>query len=286
MIRGAIGSSLKKICCNMHDSQCESCLISSACKYTHLFISKKIHNNIQSLPTVFSIIPSLVLKTDYSKGDMLEFQLSLFSYGADYAPYFVQSIIFAGKTGFGKRINGLAHGRFILQDVLCSGQSVYNAEEQKLLQCQTEDLFWPDWQKEPQTPCISSVTVLFSTPCRFKKDNHFSAELPFSELMLLIVRRMRSLWLLDGLNCKINDYNEFLSQASAVKMTNSNLTWKDWTRWSNRQQSSMKFGGLVGSITYENVPASFLPFLELGEKLQVGKQTSFGLGRYALSVRS
>ena len=104
--------------------------------------------------------------------------------------------------------------------------------------------------------------------------------------MLLIVRRMRSLWLLDGLNCKINDYNEFLSQASAVKMTNSNLTWKDWTRWSNRQRSSMKFGGLVGSITYENVPASFLPFLELGEKLQVGKQTSFGLGRYALSVRS
>ncbi len=44
----------------------------------------------------------------------------------------------------------------------------------------------------------------------------------------------------------------------------------------------MKFGGLLGSISYEGDLAPFMPYLALGEWLHVGGKTSFGLGRYRI----
>ena len=40
----------------------------------------------------------------------------------------------------------------------------------------------------------------------------------------------------------------------------------------------MKLGGLSGSVRYYGELAAFLPFFTLAEQLNIGKQTSFGLG--------
>ena len=40
----------------------------------------------------------------------------------------------------------------------------------------------------------------------------------------------------------------------------------------------MQLGGLTGSIRYYGELAAFLPFFSLAEQLNIGKQTSFGLG--------
>ncbi|HHY33792.1 MAG TPA: CRISPR system precrRNA processing endoribonuclease RAMP protein Cas6, partial [Firmicutes bacterium] len=55
-----------------------------------------------------------------------------------------------------------------------------------------------------------------------------------------------------------------------------------WERYSSRQDTRMKLGGLVGTATYEFHDASlaefFLPWLVLGEYIHVGKGCTFGLG--------
>ena len=40
----------------------------------------------------------------------------------------------------------------------------------------------------------------------------------------------------------------------------------------------MLMGGMVGSVTYENVSDEFLSLLRFCEEVHLGKQTAFGLG--------
>ena len=44
------------------------------------------------------------------------------------------------------------------------------------------------------------------------------------------------------------------------------------------------FGGLVGTSSYADVPGYFRPIIELAEKLHIGKQTTFGLGKFHAST--
>jgi hypothetical protein len=64
---------------------------------------------------------------------------------------------------------------------------------------------------------------------------------------------------------------------------NSLRRW-DWERYSSRQKTRMKMGGLMGEITYGGPVAAFEPFLRAGEILHVGKGTSFGLGKYEIET--
>jgi hypothetical protein len=75
------------------------------------------------------------------------------------------------------------------------------------------------------------------------------------------------------------------SEADGVAVTSSTLQWRDWKRYSSRQQTSMKLGGLVGTVTYAGDLTPFLPLLLAGEVLHAGKATAFGLGKYHMKRR-
>jgi CRISPR/Cas system endoribonuclease Cas6 (RAMP superfamily) len=76
-------------------------------------------------------------------------------------------------------------------------------------------------------------------------------------------------------------YKEIIDQAATqVKLVKSNTSWYDWERYSNRQQQRMNMGGIVGELVYEGELAPFLPLLRLGMYTHIGKNTTFGLGKY------
>ena len=60
------------------------------------------------------------------------------------------------------------------------------------------------------------------------------------------------------------------------------LRWHDWSRYSSRQQREMTLGGAIGTWTLEGELAPLLPWLQLGERLHVGKNTTLGMGGYTL----
>jgi len=64
----------------------------------------------------------------------------------------------------------------------------------------------------------------------------------------------------------------------------SQLTWVDWSRYSNRQHQKMTLGGLMGKIILTGELAPFVPMLYLGQWLHFGKNATFGMGRYQLAL--
>jgi CRISPR/Cas system endoribonuclease Cas6 (RAMP superfamily) len=60
------------------------------------------------------------------------------------------------------------------------------------------------------------------------------------------------------------------------------FSWCQWDRYSNRQQQKMTMGGVLGHLTLTGELAPFLPLLHLGQWLHVGNKTTFGMGQYGI----
>ncbi|MCM8786423.1 MAG: CRISPR system precrRNA processing endoribonuclease RAMP protein Cas6, partial [Candidatus Omnitrophica bacterium] len=80
----------------------------------------------------------------------------------------------------------------------------------------------------------------------------------------------------------VENFTQLLEKANSVYTIHSKLTWHDWQRFSLRQKTFMKLGGFTGTITYKGNLKDFLPFIKIGEIIHIGKNTSFGLGKYLI----
>lgn len=278
MLRGALGTFLKKTCCTVSRNTCQDCMLALHCAFPPLFIGKEADGGERAvmLPPPYCIEPGDTGKTFYETGERFSFNLTLFSYAVDYLPFFVHAVTLAGQHGMGKKTDTL-HGTFELEQVFHNAQPIFNREKQKITLPAGEDLALPVWDPAPAEKGI--LHVYLKTPCRFKADNRFSVDLSFRRMFNLIIRRIRALWALDGENILLEDFSSMQDRANAVEILQNSLYWKDWTRYSSRQKSSMQLGGLQGSIRYYGDISAFLPFFTLAETLHIGKQTSFGLGQ-------
>jgi hypothetical protein len=130
---------------------------------------------------------------------------------------------------------------------------------------------------------VDKIAIHFLTPFRFKTQNRFGAPLTFNVFMRNIFRRIELLSVHSPLNEPI-DHKRLLELAESVKIEGANLRWHDWQRYSQRQDTAMKLGGVVGKIAFCGNLYEFLPFLTLCEYLNVGKGGTFGLGKYKMLV--
>ena len=68
------------------------------------------------------------------------------------------------------------------------------------------------------------------------------------------------------------------------QLLDSPVYFEDWLRYSGSRKELLPFGGLLGEICYQGDIYKALAWLEVGELLQIGGKTTFGLGSYRLLV--
>jgi CRISPR/Cas system endoribonuclease Cas6 (RAMP superfamily) len=117
------------------------------------------------------------------------------------------------------------------------------------------------------------------TPLRLKFDNRLQAELPFHVLVRAMLRRMSSLMNAFAGGEPNLDYRGLVKKAESIEIKENNLSWYDWQRYSFRQDKKMLMGGMTGNVIYSGDISEFLPLIAFCEKVHLGKQTTFGLGK-------
>jgi len=278
--RGAFGVALKKVVCAVREKDCSFCLLKERCIYARIFEAKAgtggPHSRIAAPPHPYLIEPPLAATVNYAAGDEFNFNLLLFGEANDFLPYFVYAFESMGEQGIGKKM-GEHRARFILKDVEMNGTAIYNAARRKLAPLKVENLTLC-----PVAPSGSAgrLTLTFQTPLRLKSDNRFAEELTFELLVRAMLRRISSLFSSYGNGEPALDYRGLVANARQVSSSEKDLNWIDWERYSARQDKMLMMGGIMGSITFQGVPAEYLPLFELCKTLHIGKQTSFGLGLY------
>ena len=287
--RGVFGTALKRVVCALRFQECGNCLLRNKCVYSLAFETPRNDKTDQdsgrvaSPPHPYVIEPSCSTNTHYDAGDPFEFALILFGQINDYLPYFIYAIEQMGTIGIGKKIDGNRAG-FTLENIVADDlQPIYSRHDRKV---RSGDFSWNIHLQDVSHDAdgdVQGLMIDIETPLRLKFRNKLEANLPFHVLIRAALRRISSLYNYYGNGEPALNYKDLVNRAAEIAIEQSSTGWVDWKRYSNRQEQSMLMGGITGTVTYAGNLAEFLPLLRLCEKFHLGKQTTFGLGKFTLS---
>jgi CRISPR/Cas system endoribonuclease Cas6 (RAMP superfamily) len=295
VFRGAFGNAFRRLVCLAPKADCRSCDLRQRCLYVAIFEPPASPGyrdaaKFSQAPRPYVINPPLTSRQSFRPGEPLEFDLALMGPAIEALPYFIYIFMEMGRQGLGRE-----RGKYeLLQvDVLHNGASfpVYQASTRTLAAFVPESgpLAIPGYNR------ITSVIMQFLTPLRLKEKGDLVTRLTFPLFFNSLAQRLKLMLDFYGGNgahapnskAEITPVFPNLGllavQAAEIKVVKNDLHWFDWERYSRRQNTTMKFGGLMGRIIFSGELRPFLPYLRLGQAVNVGQATTFGLGRYELA---
>lgn len=288
MLRGAFGHALRKTVCAMdRDVTCADCMLKAQCAYTRLFETfitgepPRFLRGLDTAPRPF-VFECADLQQEFVPGSPLEFDLILLGSAIDFVPYIVFSVLQMCQTGLGPDRN-----RFELSQVDCFQPESENDDGwSQLYDAATQCLvFSPQPTKLAQNPPMTDDQCLmtklcFVTPTRLKFKGKYKLDFTFRDLVFKLIRRILELTYFYMPDEEINwEFHDLLVAASEVQITERNLRWSDWHRYSNRQQTKIDMSGFVGEMVLSGDLTPFMDLLRYCEVVHVGKGAVFGLGR-------
>lgn len=298
---GVLGRALSDVRYSDRREACSQCACRPECRYANLysylfetpadhpFVSQAgslIRKNQKEYPKPVILDPPR--GGAYPEGDQLMLQMTLIGKAIECLPFAVCALRLFSQARFGPSKECL------MLDSVMDGVDSENHVETLIYNGKTDTYIGPGsvcdlnriteetYGNLDTANAASSIHIRFLTPFRFMENNRLGASLDFKVFMARILDRIELLSVHSPLTGPI-DKNAILDAAAQVKTEkpeNLNLHWHDWERYSSRQNKRMKFGGYLGDIVFSGNLIPFLPYIKLGEFLHVGKQSTFGLGKY------
>ncbi|MEW6399396.1 MAG: CRISPR system precrRNA processing endoribonuclease RAMP protein Cas6 [Bacillota bacterium] len=293
VLRGALGTALKRVSCSLRDGDCPDCVLRPSCPYGVIFESgpgpdAERLRNFEQVARPFVLRPPSDHRTVVDAGQDLEFTLMLVGRAIEYLPYFIVVFRELGQEGIGlwsggkrgraflRRVNGVhpVDGR---EERVFDGGSgrVYNAD----VVVRGEDL--EEWARGLPRRALE---VEFLTMTRLQHEGQLVRVPEFHVLVRALLRRLSTLaYFYHGVEVDL-DFRGMISRAEGVVTEPLTLRWEGWQRYSARQKAAMDLGGLAGKVCYRGNLEEFLPLLAFGWLVHVGKNATFGLGQYRFSL--
>ena len=138
---------------------------------------------------------------------------------------------------------------------------------------------WPAAQWISSTPAPAQVTVQYVSPTRLQSEGRVQGEPDFAVLYRALLRRVSALCTVHTEQMWETDFAGLAVAAQGVQTVAASMKREERQRHSDRQ-GEMEFWGAEGIMVYQGELAPFWPLLQLGQVLHVGKNCTFGLGRY------
>ena len=282
MLRGALGHALRRTVCAMGPGQlCASCPLRRACAYTRIFepfIEGEAPPFLRGIdqavrPYVFEPLGREGL---LEPGEPFRFDLLLFGQAVDLQAYAVLSVERMARTGLGARRSRFRLLRAEAQDPDGSTRELFRAGSPPAMAPAPPSV-------PPPVLTSGRVALHLLTPLRLKLRDHLSQRPTFRDLTFNMLRRVLEIAHFHVPGATLDwSFRTLLHRADPVRITATDLHWQDCKRWSQRQQTSMTLGGVVGKLVLEGDLAPFASLLGVAEVVHVGKGATFGLGKVAV----
>lgn len=266
-LHGALARALsEEVCLAPARPTCRGCPAERGCAYPRLFeptisvpteLQKAIGITDEApRPLVLApeppLVPTGVDRHRVAAGDRIAFRIGLADAAADTFPILVRSVRRAGRKGLG------------------SSGSRMRLELERLC---------PVGDPQPDSP-PERATLQLLTPLRVKVNGRIQPSLNAAALVAALVRRATLLATIEGPPWQPTFQPE---QVAAGLEVTSSLSIVAVSRYSSRQRRSMTWPGLIGRLQLSGPGLTELwPLLRFGERVQIGKATSFGFGSYRL----
>ncbi len=278
--RGAFGSVFKNTICVNKYGVCEDCLLKEKCAYSYVFETPVPEDSERMrlytyAPHPFVIEPPQSDRQIFSKDEEVDINLVVLGKAIGYLPYFVYTFVKMGNAGLGRK-----RGKFELLNISneISGEEIFNPSSGKLKQHKPISINLSN----NSSRIGNNIKFNFITPVRIKYEDSLLDDLEFHILIRNLLRRLSNIcYFHNGKKLDV-DFNELIHLAEDVKKKSDSTRWIEFERYSTRQNTNMKMGGIVGEIEFEGDLSPFSGYLEAGKYIHIGKLTGFGFGKYSL----
>ena len=283
--RGALGHALKRVVCVTRQPTCEPCLLYRSCAYPYIFETPPPPGAAKmrlykAAPHPFVIEPWDYGPRSLEAGATTTIRLVLVGRAITQLPYLVLALGRAGEQGLGPGRSRLDL-RTVEQEATLGGEDwreIYGEDE--LL-----DPLPAMPSTCPAPPGNGELEVRLCTPLRLRREgaNLTPADFGFRPWFSALLRRVSMLSYFHGERAMETDFRGLVAAADQVLLAEPRLRWRDWTRYSSRQRTTLQMGGLVGSFRLAAGQCEmFWPYLWFGQWVHAGRGASMGLGRYEL----
>lgn len=268
-IRGVLGHSMRNSVCVNPNVRCYVCEFANSCKYTAYFSTA---GNIAGSVNPFTIYIPLQNKTNWERGDLLTFDITAFGHAALAADFYIDGILRMGEYGWGAR------------RLKFSPVQIINVYDQSLIW--SDDEIWTQNFRHhlirTKSRETNSVLLRFNSPTRVVIKQKLQKRLTFEHIIKSILTRIRLL--LHAYEDVVLNWNEteILKIAKEIETIEENWQFIDFKRYSHTRQGKLGLPSIKGYARFKGNITPFTPLLEIGNIIQIGKNTTHGFGNYDL----
>ena len=273
-IRGGMGEMLLRMNC-IRDRVCPKCPYEEECIVRRIMYSKmRLQPDFMSAgDSVGYVLCCEDYRERIAAGDTVEFSMTLFGRMIVYFGQILQAIQYLGYQGLGKekacfQVIKVTNSR--RQDIL-DGNNVYmeKVQEQKLAD-------YAAFRKS-KDGMRDRIKLQFHTPVAIKSQGVFLNEFAVEPFLKSISRRIYMLNCYEG-----NDMGKIAISEELPQITRQKTRTIKVRRYSSTHDNGIELEGIVGECDMEQIKEQDLELLYAGEILHVGKNTSFGFGRFTV----
>jgi len=275
--RGALGHSLARLACTSGARGCPPCMQPQACAYGYLFETAPPPGAAKMRK--YNQVPHpFTLRLEQITERACTLRAHVFGRANGFLPLFVAALRQAGQSG-----NGIAGNRLALESI--SQESAPGSGDWQRIDDPSGTLLPLAPLSPVPPPGPEGVEIRLLTPLRVKSDGRPAgkATLDFGAFFSVLLRRISMLTYFHGDVALETDFKSLVAAARSVQ-AEAGLQWREQVRYSARQKSEMKMGGVVGTLRVQGQDLSpFWPFLWLGQWTHAGSAASMGNGTYELA---
>lgn len=272
-LRGGMGQMLLRQNC-VRDEKCDVCDFENECLVRRMMYAKyEIQPRFASRGDSMGYVIECDSKKEYfRRGECLNFHLLLYGKSIVHFSHFLQAFYMLGQIGLGQE-----HVQYeIIKVENEKGESVVKRSQVYLDRLgvrtireyveERMQMFESEW-------CRNEVH--FTAPTTLKLDGEFIKEFNAIAVFRSILRRIYSFNCFEGKDIPLMELDEELPD-----IVRQNVKYEIVPRFSSTMGKRMNLKGISGTIVFDFLPENLLMVLLAGEKLHIGKNTSFGFGKY------
>ena len=273
-LRGGMGEMLLRQNC-ISDRDCKKCRYKAPC-----IVYKVLYTQMKRKPAFMQgddstgyLIECENQRESFRAGDRFFFFLTLFGDNIVYFGQYLQMFYQLGVEGIGKDA-----ARYVISDIKnIRGDSLLRGSQIVMADYCPETVY--DYvvrrmRELERTGCRNEL--VFHTPVCLKYQGKYIREFQPEAVFQALFRRIMMLDYFSEVymdQFEPEEYPQIVCQKADMCVVR---------RYSSTQDSRVSLRGMTGSVRFHGITEEYLPYVLAGELLHIGKNTSFGFGRYTL----
>lgn len=257
-LRGAIGHSLlgtdKEACAYLYENNSGNSDTVQINAKPYMIIPPEIH------------MPQTIV----GRGAQIEFEILLIGNGVRYVDSLIKALEQMESFGLGAyrypfRLSQIIHSkeqRIIWRNGKCSLHRM-------------KSVAMPCFE----LPDVTRALIKIRTPLRIRHGGKILKTISFQTLIRNITNRIMTLTERYGGWTDREEAGKIQMLSAEVETVREKLHLVHMERYSNRSNGKMDFSGLMGEVEYQGDLTPFVPWLYAAQRLHVGRNTTFGMGR-------